>query len=446
MQPPVPVERWQSRSTFVLALALAAVGLGNVWRFGWLLGENGGGPFFLSYVACLLLVAVPLLVAEVLLGSHGRGSPFLTMGWATETSGRSRIWLLAALLGCLAAFLALAAVLLLAGWSLAYLFHLQLGEFSAMGLDDTAEFLATRLENPVELLEWQLLLSIVVGLISVAGIRRGLGLFAWVAVPAVMALGGLLIDYAIRYGDLPSAGDYLFAWQTMDFDGGSFMNALVHAGFTLIAGVAVGLSYGAHAPDRIPIVRSVLAVALFDLVMAVTVALVVFPLLFEANVLPSEGFSLLFVAVPFAYGNMPFGDFFGALFFLLVVLTLIGSAVALMEPLLGILEQQLGVQRRRAVLAVIFPAWLVSSIALMDLDGGSGASVLQQIDSTVTDFLVPAALLLFALFVGWRMPRELLRAELSREPDILFSLWYFLIRFLVPPVIAMAWLWARLVS
>ncbi|MDP5072169.1 MAG: sodium-dependent transporter, partial [Congregibacter sp.] len=89
----LPVERWQSRTTFVFALAIAAVGLGNLWRFAWLMGEHGGAPFFLSYVFCLLLIGVPLLVAEVVLGSHGRGSPFLTMSWATEVSGRSRLWL-----------------------------------------------------------------------------------------------------------------------------------------------------------------------------------------------------------------------------------------------------------------------------------------------------------------------------------------------------------------
>lgn len=445
MKPSVPVERWQSRMTFVLALAMAAVGLGNVWRFGWLLGENGGAPFILTYVALLLLVGVPVLVAEIALGSHGRGSPFLTLGWATEVAKRSRFWMLAALFSCIAALFMLALSLLVAGWSLAYLFHSQLGEFAALNLNDTAEFLEKRLASPLELLEWQLLAALVVGCVSAAGIRRGVGLFAWIAVPLMIALIALLIDYALSYGDLDTAGAYLFAWQPLDYDRGSFMAALTHAGYTLIIGVAVGLSFGAHAPSQLPIVRSVLAVTLFDIAVGVAIALAVFPLLFASNQLPSEGFTLLFLSMPYAYGNLPFGDFFGALFFLLIFVLLVGSALALLEPLLGVLEQQFHVRRRIAAFALVFVAWLLSAAALLSLTGEGDGSFLQQMDAFGVQLLMPAAALMLALFVGWRFPRSVLRQELAREPDILFSLWYFLIRFIVPPVIVAAWMWAEVI-
>ncbi|EED30960.1 sodium-dependent transporter family protein [gamma proteobacterium NOR5-3] len=442
----LPVERWQSRTTFVFALAIAAVGLGNLWRFAWLMGEHGGAPFFLSYVFCLFAIGVPLLVAEVVLGSHGRGSPFLTMNWATEVSGRSRLWLTVALVSVLAGFLLLVSYLLIAGWSLSWAYQLQLGGFAAISLTGAADYLTGQLSAPAGLLRWQFLAATCLALLASIGVRRGIGLFVWIAVPLLIALMGVLICFSVEFGDLSAAGEYLFAWQTMDFDRGSFMAALGHALYTLCIGVAVGMSYGAYAPDRLPIVRSVLTVALFDVVIAVAAGIVIFPLLFASNLMPAQGFGLLFISVPYAFGNMPFGDLYGALFFLAVFIVTLGTAVALIEPIVSVLEQQFRVRRLQAALAMTGIAFLLSAYATVDLStAAEGQGFLLWLDTVTSEWLIPAAVVLLALFVGWRMPREVLRQELSREPDILFSLWYFLIRFVAVPVIAFAWLWLSLV-
>ncbi|MFT4767408.1 MAG: NSS family neurotransmitter:Na+ symporter [Glaciecola sp.] len=442
----LPVERWQSRTTFVFALAIAAVGLGNLWRFAWLMGEHGGAPFFLSYMFCLLLIGVPLLVAEVVLGSHGRGSPFLTMSWATEVSGRSRVWLTVALLSCLAGFLLLVSYLLMAGWSLSYAYQLQLGGFAAISLAGAADYFSAQLATPAEFLRWQFLAAVFLAALAAIGARRGIGLFVWIAVPLLITLLGVLISFSIEFGDLSAAGSYLFAWQPLDFDRGSFMAALGHALYTLSIGVAVGMSYGAYTPDRLPIVRSVLTVALFDVGVAVAAGVAIFPLLFANNLMPAEGFGLLFISVPYAFGNMPFGDLYGALFFLAVFVVTMGTAVALIEPIVSVLEQQFRVRRLHAAIAMTGVAFLLSAYATVDLSAAAqGQGFLLWLDRVTSEWLIPAAVLLLALFVGWRMPREVLRKELSREPDILFSLWYFLIRFVAVPVIAFAWLWLSMV-
>ncbi len=443
MSPRKSAERWTSRTTFVLALAIATVGLGNLWRFAFLMGENGGAPFLLSYLFCLLLVGVPLLSAEVVLGSHGRGSPFLTLAWAVEASGGSRLWLAIAVLTCLAAFLILVGCIVIGGWALVYAFYLQLGEFAAIDLPSTAAFLQERIDSPGALLMGQAIMAAVCIAVVAAGVRRGVGLFAWIAFPALVTLLGVLVFYAIEYGDLKAAGEYLFDWQAMDFTGASFMAALGHAVFTLSIGVAVGMSYGAYVPDKLPIVRSVLAIALFDLAAGVAGGLVIFPLIFEANLLPSRDFSLLFISAPFAFGALPFGDLYGALFYFMVLVITLGSAVALLEPVVGSLVQQLRIPRLRTAVAVGACACLLAGLATVGVRGG--AAFLTWLDAVTSRWLIPGAMLLLVLFVGWRMPRSLLRVELAREPDILFSLWYFLLRFLAAPVIAIAWLWLSLV-
>ncbi len=446
MSPQVPVERWSTRTTFVFALCLAALGLGNLWRFSYLMGENGGAPFFLSYLFCLFFMAVPLQVAEVLLGSHGRGSPLLTLNWAADAARRSRLWTCTALLACVAAFILLVCHVVVSGWTLSYLFHQQLGSFAAISLEDAGLFLGERLADPLAPLAWQFLALAIAGAVLVAGVRRGIGLLAWIALPLVMTLFGVLIDYAIDYGNLDAAGAYLFRWQMLDFDAGSFILAMRHAFYTLCIGLAVGMSYGAYAPQGLPVARSVMAVAIFDAVTSVAAGVVVLPVLLANNLLPAEGIELLFIAIPHAYGNLPFGDLYGALFFLLVFTTLLGTAVALLQPGIAILEQSLGVRRWHAVMFLGLLAWILSALVALDLRlGDASLGLLDKLERVVAQLLMPIAAVALAIFVGWRMPRALLRRELAREPDILRAVWYFLIRFLVVPTVLLTWWWLLLV-
>lgn len=443
MAAPVAGERWRSSTTFVLALAVATVGLGNLWRFAFLMGENGGAAFLLSYVGCLLLVGVPLLAAEVVLGAHGRGSVLLTLGWAAQVAGRSRLWLSIGVLACLAAFLMLIACILVGGWALAYAFYQHAGEFAATDLDASAAFLRRCIDAPGELLLAQVATAALATGIVALGVRRGLGLFAWLAFSMLLTLLAFTVLYAVEHGDLVAAGRYLFNWQAIDFSATSFMVALSHAVFTLSVGVAVGMSYGAYAPDQLPILRAVLAVALFDIAVGIAAGLVVFPLLFAANLLPAQDFSLLFIGLPFAFGALPFGDVYGALFYLLVLIALLGSSVALLEPVLGSLVRQFRAPRPVIALLLGGSAGLLSCLATVGLRGGG--ELLIWLDTATSRWLMPAVMLLLALFVGWRIPSSILRLELAREPDILFNVWYFLLRFLAAPVIAAAWLWLALV-
>jgi NSS family neurotransmitter:Na+ symporter len=419
------------------------VGLGNLWRFAWLMGEHGGGPFVLSYLFCLFCVGVPLLSAEILVGTHGRGSPFGSVSWTASVADRTPLWTLIAACTGIGALLLLVLCLFLAGWAILYAFHQQLGSFAAMPSAGVAEFMARQLAEPAALITAQAVAAMVVMGLGIAGIRRGLGVYAWLSVPVLVYLLGVLVRYAIDFGNLEGAGKVLFAWQTLDFDGASFLAALAHALFTLSVGVAVGMTFGAYAPGKVPVVRSVVAVALFDFVIAVAVGVAIYPVLVEANVLPARDFALLFVAVPFAYGAMPFGDFYGALVFVVVALVALGSCAALIEPVVSVLEQQFRQSRRLAVPVVVGSAWLFACIVTLGL--ARDGATLDLINQATGHALIPLAMLLIALFVGWALPERLLRGELSREPQALFKLWYFLIRFVAAPVIVFAWMWMVLV-
>jgi NSS family neurotransmitter:Na+ symporter len=426
----------------VFALAAAAVGLGNVWRFAYLLGENGGAPFMAAYVLCLLTLAAPLLIAEVVVGAIGRGAPLQGLARGALQAHRSRLWSLLALPACLAALLLLAMAMLVAAWSLLYAYQHQLGGFAAISISGTRRFFETLLTQPLRSLGWLALALSPLVCFSALGVRRGLGVLMWLCVPLMVVLLAVLIRYALDHGDLAAAGKFLFARQPLDFTDRSFLLAAGQAFFTLGIGVGVGLTFGAYAPGNLPICRSVLAVALFDVVIAVAVGVAVFPLLFAANLAPAQGFGLLFIALPYAFGNLNLGDFFGTLFFFSIyVVTLVTSAV-LAEPLVCQLHQ-FGLRRGQASVLALGLAALLAAIALHQLSAPAAVSGLVLSVDTLVGLLVPLSAVLMALYVGWRLPRGLLRKTLQREPDFLFSLWYFLLRFWVPPALIFLWLALR---
>lgn len=434
--------------TFVLALASATVGMGSVWRFSYLAGEYGGAPFVVAYVACLLLLAVPLLIAELVLGAQGRGSIVESVRHAVARSQRSSAWVLLPWLACVAGVMLLALYTVVAGWALIYARDMYTGAFSAASVVNVGQYFNDLLRVGGRMLWWQSLFLGVVMLVVVAGVRRGLGLFAWLLVPTLLASLVLLAQYSMTHGDVVAAGKFLFAVQPLDFNREAVLAALGQAFFTLGIGVGTGISYGSYAPVRIPIGRSVLAVALFDTLVAVTMGLVIFPLVFAHNLLPSMGPGLMFISLPHAFGNIVQGELFGALFFLVVALVALGACVAILEPIVGALKRQFGLRRLTAVVAAGAAIWLLAYAALSTLDTGAGhrgPDLFRFMDLLVGTVVLPLVALGIALLVGWQIRKPLLRAQLYRETPLFFSLWYFLVRYIAPPAIALVLLGGLLV-
>ena len=437
------VTGWRSRTTFVLALSASAVGLGNLWRFSYLAGEYGGAPFVISYVVCLFLVAVPLMVAEVAIGSHGRGGPVAALRWASDRSLLSRGWMVVGWLACLTGVLILAYYIVVAGWSLAYARYMQSGAFAAASAALVGEHFAELLAQPLRQIYWQSLFLLLAATVVLFGVRRGLGLMVWLAVPCLVTILAVLVKFSLDNGDLDAARTFLFDVKWIDFSPQAVLVALGHALFTLGVGVGAGISYGAYAPQRIPIGRSVLAVAVFDTMIALLAGLAIFPLVFANNMEPAMGPGLLFVSVPYAFGNLGQGELFGTLFFLLVVIAALGSAVAMMEPMVRTLMQQARLRRVTAVLVVSAVIWLLGAAVVLSLSptvGGvwvGNSNLFAFLDAFTADFLLPLVSLLTAVLVGWRLRPEILRVELGRESDVFFSLWRLLLRYIAPPAIVL---------
>ncbi|MFV0478818.1 MAG: sodium-dependent transporter [Parahaliea sp.] len=436
-----PVEQpaqWHSRMTFVLALAAAVVGLGNVWRFSYLTAEHGGGAFVILYLLCLFLLAVPVMIAEVVLGSYGRNSPQRAVQRATDRSLRSRVWVWIILPMCLAAGVMLSLYAVVAGWAMDFADSLQRGEFAAASVLNVADYYSALLADAGRQVYWLSLFFVIAIAIVWLGVRRGLGLLAWLLVPLMLALLGALVIFALDNGNLAASRDYLFSTQMLDFNMASLLAALKHAFYTLGVGAAVGICYGAYAPGHIPIGRTVVAVAMFDTLFSIAAGLAVFPVIFAHHLLPTAGPGLLFIAVPYAYGNTLAGELFGVLLFGLVIVSALGTAVALLEVMVSTLMQLLGWRRSSAVLLAGGLCWLLATLAVESLASTPPGqpNLFGLLDWLSVELLLPLGAFLVMLFIAWRMRVELLRAQLYRETDAFFSLWYALMRYIAPLIVA----------
>jgi neurotransmitter:Na+ symporter, NSS family len=450
MAPPRLPDQWRQRSTFVLALSASAVGLGNLWRFSYLSGEYGGGAFVITYVLCLFLIAAPVMIAEVVLGNYGGPSPVEAIRRACDASLRSRAWRLIGLLACITGVLILSFYIVVAGWGMAYAGFMHAEVFSAASPGEVGDHFQRFLADPLQQVYWQTLFLLLTAGTVVLGVRRGLGFLVWLAVPVLLGMLAFLIKYGFDYGDMAATRNFLFSTRLVDFSSESALVALGHALFTLGVGVGTGISYGAYAPQRIPIGRSILAVAVFDTVIALVAGLAIFPIVFANNVEPSAGPGLLFISLPYAFGNLLQGELVGTVFFAMMVLAALGSAVAVMEPVVAMLKQQARLSRFTATLMVSAVVWLMAWAVVAsfqpahDLLWFGNRNLLGLLDTLTASVLLPLVALFITLLVGWVLRPEILRLTLARESALFFSLWQFLLRYIAPLAIVLLLLAPRL--
>jgi NSS family neurotransmitter:Na+ symporter len=353
-------------------------------------------------------------------------------------------------IGGAAAVLVLGYHTVVAGWGLAYIEKMQAGVFADASVADAGREFAELLQDPVAMLRWQTMFVILVFTVSGLGIYRGLAVLFWLVGPALLVSLGALIEYALANGDMDAAGDFLFSVNYYDFTPSAVLLAMGQAFYTLGIGMGVGIAFGAYAPDKIPLGRAVIAVALFDTLVAVAAGLAIFPLVFANNMEPSMGPGLMFVSLPYAFGNLLQGDILGAVFFFMVSVVALGSAVALAEPAMAYLNERLRLARPLAAVGLGAAVLVLSLVCALsfnlwrEVSWFRGMTPFQALDLLTTCVMLPLAALLTALLVGYRMRRQILMVELYRESRRFIFLWRACLRYIAPPVIVVIMLTALL--
>lgn len=437
----VPGARWSSAQAFVFA-AVASVGLGNIWRFPYLVSRHGGGAFLLVYVVALLLFALPILMAEVMIGRRGRSHPAQCFGGVALDEGRTCRWGLTAFAGSLAGLILLSAYSVSAGWAVTTLSCLATGRSLAPAEPATAASgPAALLGSPFVLIAGQALVLWIAVRVTARGLHRGLepvqARLPLVLLPILALLFGLC---AAATDQLRQAIVVVFIpdFTRLGWWGG--FEAVRLAFLTLGLGVGSMISFGAGLPEGASILRNAAKVVCLDLVLTLCATVAIYTVLLAGGGFPDRGPALLFVAIPAALRGLWLAGPIAAAFYSFLLLAGLGSLVAILHPLVEHLVGATGLSRRRAAQLAGGMAWFIGAIVIAPgLIGRPGASqlvLLESLRGIGVDILVPVAALGAVLFVGWAVSRRTSRTELALPRGRWFVMWRWLIRFPVPVALA----------
>lgn len=416
---------WTKRWTFILAATGSAVGLGNIWKFPYITGEYGGGAFVLVYLACIGLIGVPVMIAEVMAGRAARANPVDAMLKLSREAGAPRAWGLVGLVGVLAGLIILMFYSVVAGWALDYVWQsvtsLYRGQdaqtittnFSALTGDFNRQWL------------WQTLFILLTGGIIAAGVTSGIGRAVEILMPLLCVFLLILLGYSWATGDFASGLAFMFRPDFSKLSTEAVLVAMGHAFFTLSLGMGAIMAYGAYMPAKHSIGSTVITIAMLDTLIALVAGMAIFPLVFANGLQPSSGPGLMFVSLPIAFATMPGGTIFGSLFFMLVSIAALSSSISLIEPGVAWLERH-GIKRRNGTLAAILIGWLGGIACLYS------GQIFDALDHIATNYLLPLGGLLIALFVGRVMQREVVRAAVRFRSDRYFTLWLVVLRYITP--------------
>ena len=430
---------WGHRGTFILAATGSAVGLGNIWKFPYVTGENGGGAFVLMYLVCVAVIGIPIMIAEILLGRRARANPITSVQNISRDSGLRRGWNVIGWMGVVAAFLILSYYTVIAGWTLEY-FSLALDN-RFVGLDGEASgnIFDELLANRSQLVQWQTAFISMTALVLMFGVNKGLEAAVRIMMPVLFLLLLLLLAYAVYAGDFAAGFRFLFSFHPEDLSLRGALIALGHAFFTLSLGMAAIMAYGAYMPSTSAIGKTAVMVALLDTTVALVAGLAIFPLVFATpDITPGEGPGLMFVTLPIAFGAMPWGSAFGSAFFALVILAAWSSTISLLEPSVAYLTERFRFHRISASLLIALAAWLLGLGTVFSFNIWVDKKILWDlnffglIDFITTNIMLPLGGLLTAIYVGWRVNRELIVHELKLDSDRFVRVWHWLLRYVSP--------------
>jgi NSS family neurotransmitter:Na+ symporter len=443
---------WSSRMAFILAAVGSAVGLGNIWKFPYITGENGGGAFVLVYLACIAIVGIPVLIAEVMIGRRGGQSPVASMRELTTTEGTRKGWRLIGWNGIVASFLVLSFYSVIGGWALVYVFKAASGMFTGADADAIGGTFGGMLASATDLLLWHSVFMAIVIFIVGRGIRSGMERAINTLMPLLFVLLFIMVGYAMTTGKFGEAVSFMFSPDFSKLTTEGVLTALGHAAFTLSIGIGVMMAYGSYLPQKVNIARTAMTIAVLDTGVALMAGLAIFPLVFANGLEPGAGPGLIFVTLPLAFGQMSGGVIFGTLFFALLLVAALTSAISMLEPVVEWLEEHKGISRSKSALGGGLAIWLVGIGTVLSFNNWAefhplafipffeGKTVFDLLDFLVSNLMMPLGGLAIALFAGWAMKRQGLDQEIGLKGGV-YSAFMFVLRFLTPAGIAVVFLY-----
>lgn len=424
-------DQFASKLGFVLAAAGSAIGLGAIWKFPYMAGTNGGSVFILLFIVCTLLIGLPVLIAEFMIGRRGQKDPINSF----KEQAPNQPWYLVGWMGMIAGGLILSFYSVVGGWILSYLYRALTFQLAGNDLD-FAQLFNTLIENPWEVIIAQGIFMLLNIIIVRAGIKGGIELASKFMMPIlfiffiILAVRSLTLDGAmegIRFMFVPD-------WSYFNFD--TLLLALGQAFFSLSIGITCMITYASYLSRKEKIVSSAFNVAWMNIVISILAGLVIFPAVFALGYSPNQGPGLVFVMIPAVFEQLPFGSLLLIIFFILLLFATITSSISLLEIVVSVGIGDNASKRKKAT------TWFALAIFIVGIPSALSYGVLSDIkilDRSIFDFvdfitnsiMMPVGGLVISIFAGYYYSKKIAQKELETSP-IIFTIWRLSIRYVAP--------------
>lgn len=429
-------EQWGSRFGFIMAAAGSAIGLGNIWKFPYIAGNNGGGAFVLVYLVILFSIAVPVLLAEMTIGRHGQKNPV----GAFKALAKNQSWKWVGAIGVISGFLILAFYSVVAGWTLSYIAKSVTG--SLVGLDPKeleGSFVAV-LTGSFEPIFWHLVVMVSTVAIVIGGVQAGIERWSKILMPALFVIIILLVLRSVTLEGAMAGVSFYLKPDFSELTGKGILEALGHSFFTLSLGMGTMITYGSYLSKKEKLPQAVASVALMDTGIALLAGLAIFPAVFAFGLAPDKGPGLVFITLPAVFNQMPLGQLFSSLFFGLLAVAALTSAISMLEVVVAYFVDEQKWSRMKASIfsgAVIFvlgvPAAMANGpLAEFTIFGRNYFDFLDYITATI---MLPLGGLLTCIFLGYVWGADKALKEVTNDNTIQFklaSVWIGLLKYLAP--------------
>ena len=424
-----------------MAATSFAVGLGNIWRFPYITGENGGGAFVFVYLLCAIMIGIPIMIAEIMTGRNGRANPPQALLKLARREGHSPKWRHVGNLNLFTAFIILGTYCVIAGWVIWYLYKAATTGFHGVTAELASENFNNVLTSIGSMAFWTAISLLLTGIIIYLGVNKGIERSVRVLMPTLLILISCLVVYNSSQDGFSAATDYLFTPDFSKIDGSTFLAAIGQAFFSVGVAMAGMMIFGSYLPDNVSITKCALIIIAVDTLVALLAGLMIFPMVFRFGLDPSSGTGLIFQTLPIAFAQMPGGHLVAVIFFTLLSVAAITSMVGLMEPLVAWLSETLEIKRETATTIMLGLLGMLGIVSVLSYNLIASVQILGKDLNGVLDFVssqitLPVGGLLIAIFIGWKVNRSALHEELPDLPNTIFVTWHMLIHYLVPLAIA----------
>lgn len=436
-------ETWSNSFGFILAAIGSAVGLGNIWKFPYITGQNGGGAFVLVYLFCIALIGLPILISEMTLGRRGRQGAFGMFTSLASPARGGKYWGAFGLLTVITAIFLLSFYSVVGGWAIAYLFKAISGVITSEA--ETGQAFGAFIEDPAQaLLYHAIFMAACIGVV-IGGVSRGIERASRILMPAFALLLLILFGYSLTMPGIGESLRFMFSPDFSKLTAASVLEAMGHSFFTLSLGMGVMIVYGSYLRKQDSIFQSGLIVVLADTAIALVAGVTIFSIVFSAGQEPAAGPGLVFVTLPGLFANLPFSILWAIIFFLLLAFAALTSGISILEVPVSFFVERLQLPRGAATLAVGGLIFLIGIACALSFGALSDITIpipgkeepmiiFDAVDYFVSNWALTIGGLGVTLLAGWGVDKAELWDELKDDKfgPIGFAIWYGITRFIAP--------------